>query len=84
MNVKMKFKSIITTEQSYPYSLRIEFAYDVTDAEDIFKGVYDYLDSQIKGIVSATTECLGIIFINQMASWEALEVAKQGIQNLND
>ena len=84
MNVLMKFKAQITTEKTYPHSLWIEFCYEVTDSEDVFKGVYDYLSEQINKIVDATIECLGILQIRNIRTYEALDLARQGIQNLND
>lgn len=83
MNVLMKYKARITTEKTYPHSLWIEFCFEATDSEDVFKGVYDYLAEQINHIVDAEIECLGILQFRTINGYEALELARQKIENLN-
>lgn len=60
----MKFKSTITTEETYPHSVIMTFACEVKDANDIFKEAHEFEEKIIAGkIVSTTTECEGILQI---------------------
>ena len=83
MEVKMVFKANIMTEESYPSSMELKFARMVTDSEDIFKDVYDYVDTLLNAkVVSCDIECLGFTEVRQAKMWEMCELARQGIERL--
>ena len=83
MNALLKFRSRITTEETYPYSVFIEFKVECHNVEDIFEEAHKFEEGIIKGkIIDTTTECLGILQIRSMKSWEALDLARQGIQTI--
>ena len=63
MCIKMKFKSIITTEETYPNSFIVEFVCEVHDCKDIFKEAHEFENRVTRDmkIVSCTTNCLGVL-----------------------
>jgi len=83
MNALLQFKSRITTKETYPYSVWIEFKLECHDVETIFEEAHEFEKKIIKGqIIDSTTECLGILQIRNMKSWEALDIARKGIHTI--
>lgn len=83
MNVLLKFRSRIITEETYPHSVSIEFACEAHDSEDIWKEAHEFETSIIKGrIVDTTTECLGILQIRNAKTSEALDLARLGLETI--
>lgn len=85
MKATLQFKAQITTERTYPYSLEIVFTFEQTNAEDVYSGVYDYIESMINDkVVSATIECVGYRTISDARFWELNELAKQHVERVQD
>ena len=83
MNALLKFRSRITTEETYPYSVWIEFKLECHDVENFFEEAHEFEKKIINGkIIDTTTECLGILQIREMKNWEAMDLARKGIQTL--
>lgn len=83
MNALFKFRSRITTEETYPYSVWIEFKIECHEVDKIYEEAHEFEKKIIKGkIIESSTECLGILQIRQMKSSEALDLARKGIQTI--
>ena len=83
MNALLKFRSRVTTEETYPYSVYIEFKLECHDVNKVFNEAHEFEKKIINGhIIDTTTECLGILQIRNMKSWEALELEEKGIQTI--
>ena len=83
MNALLKFRSQITTEETYPYCVILEFKLECHNVDTFFDEAHEFEKNMIKGkIISTTTECLGILQIREMKSYEALDLARKGIQTL--
>ena len=93
MNITLKFKSRITTEETYPHSFEATFVRELrlSDYKDenelyeiIFKNAHEFEDTITKGlhVVSTTTECLGITFIHDAKTWQLLDFARLGIERI--
>ena len=83
MNTLLKFRSTITTEETYPHSVVLEFALECHDVETFFEEAHEFEENMIKGrIVSTTTECLGILQIRNAQGWEITQLAELGIHTL--
>lgn len=85
MNVTLKFKSTIMTEETYPKSFVVTFAVETFDANDIFKQAHEFEDKLLSGMkpVDVTTECLGITFVQQAHPSELTELARRNIKVLH-
>ena len=95
MNITLKFKSRITTEETYPHSFEVTFARELRIPFDsykdenelydiIFKDAHEFEETILKGqhLVSMTTECLGITFVHDAKSSELLDFARLGIERV--
>lgn len=86
MNITIKFKSTITAKETYPSAFRVEFTREIktTNLDEIFEEAHKFEKVITKGLnlVSSTTEILGITQIHDIKSYEALELAEQGIQTI--
>ena len=84
MKATLQFKAQVTTEKTYPYSMEIVFTYEQTNAEDVYDGVFDYIENMIKDrIVSTQLECMGYRIISDARFWELTELAKQHVDHVN-
>ena len=85
MLAKLVFKSIITTEETYPYSVELKFALECHNAETFFDEAHEYVSNIINGkIVSTTTECLGYTYFSSIDDKEFKKLEEMDIHNLND
>ena len=93
MNITLKFKSSITTEETYPHCFEVTFVRDMRlneyKTEDelfdlIFNIAHEFENIITKGlkVVNTTTECLGITFIHDAKSYQLLDLAKAGFQTI--
>ena len=85
MLAKLVFKSIITTEETYPYSVELKFALECHNVETFFDEAYEYISNIINGkIVGTTTECLGYSYFSKISDEEFKKLEEMSIHNLND
>lgn len=86
MNITIKFKSHITAEETYPHGFAVEFVREIktTNINEIFEEAHKFENIITKGlkVVSTTTEILGITFIHDIKTYQALELAEQGIHTI--
>lgn len=93
MNITLKFKSSITTEETYSHCFEVTFAREMQineyKNEDelfdiIFNNAHEFENIITKGlkVVNTTTECLGITFIHDAKSYQLLDLAKAGFQTI--
>ena len=86
MNITLKFKSIITAEETYPQSVILEFRREVktTDIDKIFEEAHEFEELCCKGlkVVSTTTNIMGITFIHDASKSELMDLARQGITTI--
>ena len=93
MNITLVFKTRICAEETYPHSFEIKFARElqINDYKDenelfdiIFNNAHEFEDTITKGlkIVNSTTECLGLSFIHDIKTYQALDLAKLGIERI--
>ena len=97
MNVTLKFQSRITSEETYPHSFVVTFTRELRAhcenykdenelREIIFNDAHEFENVITKGlkVVSIITECLGITFIHDAKTTELLDLARLGIERVND
>ena len=95
MTIILKFKSIITTEETYPHAFILEFTKEMTIHADeyenenelsdiIFSEAHEFEKSVIGNnhLVDMTTNCLGITHIHNAKTSEILDLARLGIERL--
>lgn len=85
MLAKLVFKSTITTEESYPFSVELKFSLECHNVDTIFDEAYEYASNIIRGnIAQMSTECLGYCYFTNMDSDEFKKLEELKIHNLND
>ena len=83
MKALLKFRSKITTEETYPYSFWIEFKLECHNVETLFEEAHEFEEKIINGnIVDTITECQGIIKVREAKGYELTELAKMGLENI--
>ena len=95
MNITLKFKTTITTEETYPHSFVVIFARElrihIEDYKDenelhdiIFNNAHEFETIITKGlhVVNMTTECLGITFIHDAKFSELTDLARLGLKRI--
>ena len=93
MNITLKFKSSITTEETYPHCFEVTFVREMQineyKNEDelfdiIFNNAHEFENIITKGlkVVGSTTEILGITFVHNALESELMDLAKQGITTI--
>lgn len=97
MNATFQFKSRICTEETYPYSFYVTFTREVKAhcenykdenelMEIIFNKAHEFEQIITKGlkVVDTTTECVGYRLIHDAKFCELSDLAKLGIERVND
>lgn len=83
MNITIRFKSVITTEETYPQSFVLDFRREIktTNLDEIFEEAHKFENIITKNLklVSSTTNIIGITFINDAEKSELMDLARQGI-----
>ena len=93
MNITLKFKTNITTKETYPHSFDLTFVREmqINDYKDenelsdiIFDNAHAFEDiiTDKMHLVTSTTECLGITFIHDAKSYQLLDLARLGIERI--
>ena len=93
MNITLLFKSIITTEETYPssYELRFRREFRIKEYKDenelieiFMKAAHDFEELTYQGMkfAGSTTEILGITFIHDAKTSELLDLARLGIERI--
>ena len=86
MNVTMKFRSRITTKETYPKCFILEYALEVKDSENIFEEALEF-ERKITAnfhVIESNTECQGFTFIHHAKMWEMCKLAEQGIERIEE
>ncbi|MBO7043010.1 hypothetical protein J6W34_00305 [bacterium] len=93
MNITLKFKSRITTKETYPHSFLVEFVREmqIDDYKDeyelsdiIFKRAHEFEETITNSlhVVDTITECLGITFIHDIKTYQMLDLARAGFKTI--
>ena len=85
MNATFQFKSRICTEETYPYSFYVTFTREVKAHCENYKA-HEFEQIITKGlkVVDTTTECVGYRLIHDAKFCELSDLAKLGIERVND
>ena len=80
----MKFKSRITTKESYPRAIYVEYNVEIHNCENVFEEAYEYEKKilNLKNVVSETCECLGILQISKATDSEIITLSANGFKYL--
>lgn len=88
MNITCKFKATLTTKESYPHAMIIEFAMECEDPsmESIMRDSAFYLEKVLdlkNKMVDLEIECLGCTFIHHAMLDELKKLDSQGLKRIN-